>query len=261
MNWKRGVVIIILLSLLWLWQQWPDGKLKVVFCDVGQGDAALVVLGSFQALVDTGPSEVKLFDCLGKEMPFWDREIDLVFISHPQVDHNGALKGLRTRYRIGKVVEVAGENDVYRYGDLYFDILKGGQKEELVGVRETVDGKSENEEAMVLYMKYLDFTVLFTADIGEETELALLDAGVLKKTSVLKVPHHGSKFSSSISFLEKVRPVVAVVSVGVKNRYGHPNDDTLMRLEQVKAKVFRTDWAGSVEVVFDGSGMKVFTEK
>lgn len=237
-----------------MWQQWPDGKLKVVFCDVGQGDAALVVLGSFQALIDTGPSEQKLFSCLGKEIPFWDRQIDLVFISHPQTDHNGALKGLLSRYKVGKIVEKASENDVYRYKDLYFDILNEG--------RNTTEGSgNENEDSMVVFLMYFDFSVLFTADIGSETELALLDKGVLKNTSVLKVPHHGSKFSSSSLFLERLRPTVAVVSVGAKNNYGHPNGDTLMRLEQVKAKIFRTDLLGNIEVIFDAGKLKVFTLK
>lgn len=244
----------MILGLLWLWQQWPDGRLKVIFCDVGQGDAALVVLGSFQALIDTGPSESKLFACLGEEIPFWDRQIDLIFISHPQTDHNGALKGLLSRYKVGKVIEKAIGNDVYRYKDLYFDILNGGEK--------VVENSSaENEDSMVLFLKYFDFSVLFTADIGNETELALLDKGVLEKTSVLKVPHYGSKFSSSTPFLERLRPTIAVVSVGAKNNYGHPSGDTLMRLEQVKAKIFRTDLSGSVEVVSDAGKLKVFTLK
>ena len=141
-------MIVVLLGLIWLWQQWPDTKLHVIFCDVGQGDATLVVLGSFQALIDTGPSEEKLFTCLGKHMPFWDREINLVFISHPQADHNGALKGLGTRYKIDKVVEKAMNKDIYRYGELYFDILNN------VGVTTenvTLSGSEENEDSMVVF--------------------------------------------------------------------------------------------------------------
>ena len=229
-----------------------------MFCDVGQGDASLVVLGSFQALIDTGPSEQKLFSCLGKEMPFWDRRIDLVFISHPQSDHNGALKGLLTRYKVGKVVESAKENDMYRYKGLYFDILQGGDSETKVLGKSSSE---ENEDAMVLSLKYLEFSALFTSDIGEKTELALLDAGVLRKTNVLKVPHHGSKFSSTIPFLERLSPKLAVISVGAKNSYGHPNGDTLMRLEQVHSRVLRTDLIGNVEVVYDGEKTRVFTER
>ena len=258
MNWKKWGAIIVILSVFWVWEQWPDGKLKLVFCDVGQGDATLVVWGSFQALIDTGPSEQKLFTCLGREMPFWDRQIDLVFVSHPQADHNGALKGLTGRYKIGKVIEKAGDKDVYRYKELYFDILMGGSLESQVAGS---SAGSENEDSMVVNLRYQDFSALFTADIGEKTELALLESGVLKKTTVLKVPHHGSKYSSSISFLEKLSPAVAVISVGAKNTYGHPNGDTLMRLDQVKAKVLRTDVQGSTEVVFESGRFKVFTEK
>ncbi|NTW99820.1 MAG: cyclic nucleotide-binding domain-containing protein [Geobacteraceae bacterium] len=89
----------------------------------------------------------------------------------------------------------------------------------------------------------------------EEAELALLGSGVLNKTDVLKVPHHGSKYSSTISFLEKLRPMVAVVSVGAKNSYGHPNGDTLMRLDMAGAEIFRTDQMGSVEIRSDGKAM------
>ncbi len=250
-----------MLFLFWLWQQWPDGKLHVIFCDVGQGDASVVVLGSFQALIDTGPSKEKLFNCLGKEMPFWDREIDLVFISHPQTDHNGALVGLKERYKIDKVVEMVERKDMYRYKDLYFDILNGGNNEiidEKFGENTNI---SENEDSAVIYLRYFDFSVLYTGDIGEKTELALLEEGVLKKTSVLKVPHHGSKFSSSISFLLHLKPILAVVSVGAKNSYGHPNSDTLMRLEWVRAKTLRTDLSGNIEVIIGGEKLQVFTDR
>jgi competence protein ComEC len=257
-NWKRWGVVFVFLTLIWLWQQWPDGKLHVIFCDVGQGDASLVVLGSFQALIDTGPSESKLFTCLGREMPFWDRSIDLVFISHPQADHNGALKGLEERYKIGKIIQSVGKNDMYRYGDLYFDILQGSENEGRVLGKTSSE---ENEEAMVLFLRYQQFSALFTSDIGEKTELALLSYGVLKKTNILKVPHHGSKFSSSLPFLERLSPELAVISVGAKNTYGHPNGDTLIRLDQVKAKVLRTDLQGTAEVVFDSGDLKVTSER
>jgi len=257
-NWKKWGLIIVLLSLIWIWQQWPDGKLRVVFCDVGQGDASLIVLGPFQALIDTGPSEEKLLNCLGKEIPFWDRKIDLVFISHPQFDHNGALSELKQRYNIGKLVEKAEENDIYRYKELYFDILQGGNNTDN---QLNQSENSENEDSMVVMLRYLNNLILFTADIDEKTELALLDKGVLKKINVLKVPHHGSKFSSSILFLEKLRPGLAVVSVGAKNSYGHPSSDTLMRLELVKAKILRTDLSGSIEVIFGSENFQIFTDR
>lgn len=244
--------------LVWVWQQWPDRDLHVVFCDVGQGDAVLIVLGSFQALVDVGPSENKLFECLGKEMPFWDRKIDLVFISHPQKDHNGALVTLKNRYKVATVIEKTKVNDIYRYGNLYFDVLSAGEAREMN--TERVNDR-ENEDSVVLWLRYWSFSVLFTADIGQETELAMMSGGLLKKTTILKVPHHGSKNSSSLSFLEKIRPDWAVVSVGAKNSYGHPNEDTLIRLDLVGARILRTDTNGTVEVVTDGERLRVLSEK
>jgi competence protein ComEC len=191
-------------------------------------------------------------------MPFWDRQIDLVFISHPQKDHNGALAGLLKRYRVGKVVQIAKENDVYRYRNLYFDILN---KVEASASGQILTGGQENEDSMVVFLKYVNFSVLFTADIGEPTELALIEKGLLAKTTVLKVPHHGSKYSSSLAFLWKLSPRLAVVSVGTNNTYGHPNGDTLMRLDQVGAKVLRTDKVGTVEIISDGDDLKVVSER
>lgn len=249
---------MILLIFLWLWQQWPDGKLHVVFCDVGQGDATLVVLGSFQALVDTGPSEEKLYSCLGKEMPFWDRQIELVFLSHSDNDHVGALNGLKGRYTIGRIIDKPRTNDAIRYGSLSFDILKGS---DLV-INKVMDGGSvSNEQSVVMEMAYDGFSVMFTGDIDISSELAMVDRGVLKQTEVLKVSHHGSKYGSSMEFLKKVMPNLAIISVGEKNTYGHPSSDTLMRLDQVGARVMKTNKSGSIELVYAYGNLKVFTER
>ena len=258
MNWKRWGVVIFSLILIWLWQQWPDGKLHVIFCDVDQGDSTLIVLGSFQALVDTGPNEEKLFTCLGKYMPFWDKQINLVFLSHSDKDHIGAVDGLKKRYQIGTIVDKPKSNDVIRYGSLMFDILKGSDP---VVDRVMDGGSATNEQSVVMDMTLNDFSVVFTGDIDISSELAIVDSGVLRSAQVLKVSHHGSKYGSSIEFLKAVRPEVAVVSVGAKNTYGHPNSDTLMRLDQVGAKIFRTDQMGSVEIIDDNQSLKVFTEK
>jgi len=246
------------LGLIWVWQQWPDRKLHVVFCDVGQGDGVLVVLGSFQALVDTGPSEEKLFACLGKNMPFWDRQIDLVFLSHSDNDHVGALDGLKKRYQVRKVIDKPMSSDIFRYGNLVFDILKGSNPM----VDRVMDGGSTtNEQSVVMEMFYGKFSALFTGDIDTSSELAMVESGVLRSAQVLKVSHHGSKYGSSFEFLRTVKPTLAVISVGANNTYGHPNGDTLIRLDSVGAKVLRTDKMGTVSVVLDGEEMKVFSER
>jgi len=257
-NWKRWGIIIAVLWVLWVWQQWPDGKLHVVFCDVGQGDASVIVLGTFQALVDTGASESKLTGCLSEAIPFWDREIEVVFLSHSDKDHAGVLMKLKGRYSIGRIVEKPNTKDIVRYGDLRFDILKGS---ELVVDKVMKGGSESNESSVVMKLIYGNFSALYTGDVDTTTELALVGKSLLTQTDVLKVSHHGSKYGSTKEFLEKIMPRLAILSVGVKNNYGHPSSDTLMRLEAVGAKVLRTDKSGTISLVTDGKELKVFTEK
>jgi len=232
--------------------QLPDGRVRMVFCDVGQGDAALITLGYFQALIDTGNEEEKLLICLSEHVPFWDKKIDVVFISHGDSDHVGALGSLQSHYSIGRLIEKAGEKDIVRYRDLHFEILSGRENE---GGDISGSVCDDNDCSMVLRMVYKKVSGLFVGDITIMEELALLGKGVIKRGDILKVAHHGSKFGSSLSFLEAMKPSLAVISVGAKNTYGHPSSDTLMRLDAVGAKTVRTDEVGSVVVVTDGEKM------
>ena len=257
-NWKRWSGVVGILLVLWVWQQWPDGKLHVVFCDVGQGDASVIVLGSFQALVDTGANESRVTECLGRLIPFWDRQIEVVFLSHTDKDHVGALPGIKSLYMIGRIIDKPSTGDIVRYGSLDFDILKGS---ELVVEKVMASGSESNESSVVIRLVYGNLSVLYTGDIDTATELALSERSVLIKTDVLKVSHHGSKYGSAKEFLEKIMPKLAILSVGAKNSYGHPASDTLMRLEAVGAKTLRTDKSGTITLVTDGKERKVFTEK
>lgn len=258
MNLRRWSLFILVLVLVWVWRQWPDGKLHVVFCDVGQGDGAVVILGSFQLLVDTGAYEDKMVKCLSDHMPFWDRKIEVVTLSHGDNDHVGAMLALQKRYQIGKVISVAKTNDTIRYSNLRFDILKGSETNTISVMQ---GGSLSNETSVVIKMVYGNLSVLFTGDMDSANELALVESGLLEKVDVLKVAHHGSKYSSSLDFLRVVSPKVAVVSVGSKNTYGHPNGDVLIRLESVGAKIMRTDRMGTVEIVSDGKVEKILREK
>ena len=258
MRYGRWVILILISGLYFVFSQWPDDQLHVWFCDVGQGDATVIVKGKFQALIDTGPDINKLDSCLSKALPFWDREIEAVYISHDQKDHMGALGELEKRFKIDKLFTKTKTNDLLRYGNLYIDTLKGVVPNAYVNKS---DSTAVNDESVILRLEYVNFSVLFTGDIDEKGELALINSGVLKETQVLKVAHHGSKYGSSNIFLDVVKPKLAVVSVGIKNSYGHPNGDTLIRLESVGAKVFRTDRSGSIEINSDGTNASVVTKK
>ncbi len=257
-QWKRWGIVFVILLMLWVWQQLPDEKLHVYFCDVGQGDGALIVLGSFQAVIDTGAYVDTMTSCLSRGMPFWDRKIEIVFLSHSDKDHVGALQGLRQRYSIGKVIDSPKSGDLIRYGLLSFDVVKGSEP---VVEKVDVGGSISNERSVVMRVAYNKFSAMFAGDMDLGSELALVSKGVLRKSQVLKVSHHGSKYGSSQVFLNMIMPKIAVISVGAKNNYGHPNGDTLLRLDVVGSKVLRTDLIGTVHLVTDGDGMQVLVSR
>ncbi|MBI2310780.1 MBL fold metallo-hydrolase [Candidatus Collierbacteria bacterium] len=278
MKWWRIGVGIAILSLVFALIQLPDGKLHLIFCDVGQGDASLITKGDFQMLIDTGSKNRGVMECLSKHVPFWDRTLEVFVNTHPQEDHLGDLAAVMNHYEIGEVVlsseEPAGKNtqsvykmievnkikqviarkgDRLRYGELYFDVLWPSFAEASEGKPDVLGASSDdNAGSLVLVMGYPGFSALFTGDIGEDQELALDGAGVLTPVEVLKVAHHGSKYSSSVVFDEKVRPKWAVVSVGAKNSYGHPAPEILRRFDILGSSILRTDQNGEVEFVADG---------
>ena len=276
------ILVISVIVLVWWWQEKPDGKLHVVFCDVGQGDAILVSKGEVQMLIDAGPSGV-VMDCLDNNMPFWDRKIEVVINTHPDRDHIGGLDEVIEKYEIDKLIinGVRGGNEDSRrvlelvkdreievvvpmvgdkivMGEVEFEIWWPEERQgEVLAWRDMDYGEEQKEEDMnqvsvVGLLSWRDFEVLLTGDIGQAEELALKRMGVLEKVDVLKVAHHGSKFSSSEKFLEEVRPNEAVIMVGARNSFGHPAEEVLIRLERVGSRIWRTDEKGEIEIVSDG---------
>lgn len=267
----------------------PSQSIKVVACDVGQGDAILISKGRTQVLIDGGPSGEKILACLETQIPFWDRTIELIVLTNSDFDHMNGLISVVERYivrhfvtsdgvhksdSLDRMVEVLGEQSVrvegVEQGDnikiltpdrIEFKVLWPPEfKEEYIAVfsdqmsdgeREQILGASAkrgdlNERSVVLLLLEDNKSFLLMGDAGFQTEKELIEQGLLSKVDYLKVGHHGSKYASSIEFLEIVRPKVAVISVGAKNRYGHPTDETLERLARFGATIMRTDRDSSV---------------
>ncbi len=258
---KKWIAIVFGLSVFWLVKQWPSERLKVVFCDVGQGDALLVIWKQVQIVIDGGPTEEGVLSCLGRNMPFWDREIELVVSTHPDQDHIGGLPDILERYTVGRVLSngMEGLGDDYRrfkrlvddeYHPKTGERIKVGELEfKVLWPREGYEGET-NERGIVLELSYGRFNALFMADISEKQEEEML--GELEDIEVLKVAHHGSKYSSSEEFLKSVRPELAIIEVGKDNRYGHPTREVLDRLGVLGIRVLRTDIDREVVVVSDG---------
>lgn len=249
----RNIVLTVVLAAIFTFSQRPDDKLHIIFCDVGQGDASLIVMGDFRMLIDVGPKNGGVLNCLSRHIPFWDKKLSVIVITHEQADHEGALDQVKKHYSIDKEYRanmIVG--DMLRYANLRFDVI---------WPMENSDGPAANDEAVVGKLVFGGFRALFTADIDAKAELAIEGGGLLGKVNLLKVAHHGSKFGSSENFLAMIKPDVAVVSVGKNNSYGHPTKETLLRFDMVGSSLWRTDKNGEVEVVSDGSKYWVKAER
>jgi competence protein ComEC len=267
----------------------PDDELHVSFLDIGQGDAILIEQGSQQVLIDGGPSPQALIRELGERMPFWDRTIELVVLTHPDDDHISGLVEVLKRYRVEQVLypDLAASADFEDPMSLYQQweeligekdipstLAQAGQEIDLGdGVIMTVlnppatliEGTDSdvNNNGAVLRLDAGRVSFLFTADIMWEAEFRLIAQGASLDCTVLKVAHHGSASSTTADFLEAASPQLAVISVGEDNPYGHPKGEVLERLEANlgEENVFRTDEDGTIEFITDGEELWVVVEK
>lgn len=245
----------------------PDGRVHVVFLDVGQGDSALITLpDGRQILIDGGPDWSTL-EGLGKHLPFFDRHIDVLVLSHPNSDHMASFPDVLRRYSVGTLVTAGTVHDSGTYRatlsgatlrGVPLQVMHAGQTitfgdsriEALWPPKEMPPGfnKNSNNTSLTLRFTHGGKSVLFTGDLESIVEKTLVEAGVDLQADILKVPHHGSKSSSTMEFLLAVRPSIAVISVGGDNTYGHPNPDVLERLKAVGADIRRTDEDGDIEL-------------
>lgn len=288
-----GIIFLICFNFF-VWKEvfylYKNSELKVNFLNVGQGDSAFVVTPqNHQILIDGGPDSTVLGK-IAKQMPFWDKSLDLVILSHPEKDHMQGLIEVLKRYKVNYIVwsGVKKQDTEYlewlkvlikqqkmgakiitaqvgqeiKVGNLLIDILN--PKENLFG-RDA--GSSSNDTSVVAKLIYGKNSFLFTGDIDAKAEADLIakfsgDVGhppiLSLKSNVLKVAHHGSKYSTTDIFLESVKPSAAVIEVG-KNTYGHPTPEAILRLKNIGAKILRTDQLG--DIVFKSNGQNLFLLK
>jgi competence protein ComEC len=260
----------------------PDGNLRVSFLDVGEGDAVLVQKGSQQVLVDGGPSPQAINLELGRQMPFWDRTIDLLVLTHPHHDHLAGLVAVLRRYQVGQVLypDLDYESPLYdewrrliEEKGIKHAVARKGQQIDLgdgvvmkvlspsttllAGTESDVDNNS-----VVLRLSNGDVSFLFTGDIMREAEWELVSRKASLSSTVLKVAHHGADTSTTPEFLDVVNPQIAVICAGTDNRFGHPSDEVVSRLEQTLGggNVYRTDEDGTIEFTTDGERLWVRVE-
>lgn len=257
----------------------PDGRLHVYFLDVGEGDAILIFApDGRQVLVDGGPGPTALLNELGDVLPFWDRSLDLVVLTHPDADHLNGLAPLLERYRVDRVLEPPGTAAAPEAAAWEQALREKGvpRGEAARGMRLLVGGLTltvlhpaedtaadaaapNNDSSIVLRLEYGHTSLLLTGDAEMGAEAAMLAAGLPLRADVLKVSHHGSDGSTSAPLLAAVSPSVAIIQVGAGNRYGLPAPALLERLAGIRT--YRTDQNGRIEVISDGTRLWVKPER
>jgi competence protein ComEC len=285
--WSGGITLLLVSAAVLVWAQvfgGPDGKLHVYFFDVGQGDSALVVTPSGrQVLVDGGPETESAIRALAGPMSAGDRSLDLVVLTHLDADHSRGLLEVLDRYRVAAVLLGVSDPDSAIYALWRASMDRNGLAETPVhagyrvmlepGVvlevlnppKKPIGGSAadENNNGVVLRLSHGDVSFLLVADIAAAAESYLVRDASPLESEVLKVAHHGSKTSTTAPFLRRVRPVVAVVSVGEGNRYGHPHQEVINRLEEAVGLewLYRTDRDGTIEFISDGQSLWARTER
>lgn len=260
-----GVVIIWLLG--WSIAGLPDGRLRVWFLDIGQGDAILMRLPAGEwVLVDGGP-DGKVLDLMGRVMPFYERRVELVINSHPHADHLNGLVEVLARYEVDNLWITGVKYNYAGYQKMLEEAAEGGTRVIYTSAKDGSIGKvgfdliyplrslqgegmeNVNNSSIVFRLIYAGRRIFFSGDLEEQKEAELVRAdGLNLEADILKAGHHGSKTSNTEDFVRRIGPDYAVISCGVENKFKHPFPGTLERFGRLGLTVYRTDLDGTVEV-------------
>ena len=253
--------------------------LEVNFFDVGQGEAIFIETPSrHQILIDGGPSSL-ILEKLAESLPFWDRTIDLIILTHPEHDHLAGLIEVLKRYKIENILWTGIVRDTSEYNEWVKLIKNEGAKIKIAQASqrinlstyevnrhidilypfENLEGQefeNSNNTSIVAKLIFGENSFLFTGDAYQSVEKKLVSRGWGLNSDVLKVGHHGSKTSTSEEFIKQVSPEIAVISVGKDNPYQHPHQETLDTLEKYGIKILRTDKEGDIKIISNGESLR-----
>jgi competence protein ComEC len=273
-----GIVLVIISAHAFV----PRRGMEVAFPDVGQGDSALIRLPTGNnILIDGGGTYDDRFDIGRRVLAPWlwnkgVRRLDLLVLSHPHPDHMNGLKFIVKKFRVAQVWESALDTDLPGYEEFRGIITEKNIPRKTVSAGDAPVGlgeaalavlhpshgfiaherqaySAENDRSLVVRIACQGSVLLFTGDIGSAVEKELIRSGQGLKCDLLKVPHHGSKSSSSDAFVRAAGPAVAVVTVGKGNPYHHPSVDVVMRYENNGSRIYRTDRDGAIDFTINNA--------
>ncbi len=268
-----ALVIIVAIALAAFWFLYEEKRLlEVSILDIGQGDSILIETpGGQVVLIDGGPDK-KVLRRLSEELPFWEKRIDLMIVTHPHDDHFAGLKDVARRYRVDRLIITDAETksanyrefrEIVEQEEITLDILNAARRIQVDGAQlhflypaQSFKGEKVsdlNDTSIVTKLSFGEIDFLFTGDAEAPTEKELLSRLSHElESEVLKLGHHGSDTSSTEEFLKAVKPRLTVASAGVDNSYGHPSPRVIKRLERLGIPLRRTDLEGTIRFITDG---------
>jgi len=281
----RGVLLACIIILVVLFSacsqmttgegEHPKEELLVHFIDVGQGDGILIQQGGQNMLIDAGENN------RGEDVVTYLRnhgvdQLDYVIGTHPHSDHIGGLDTVIDSFKVGKVLLPRVSHTTKTFEDVLLAIKDSGLKvttpkvgdEYLLGdgtwtilAPNSEDYDNLNNYSIIIRLDFHGHSFLFTGDAEVLSEEEMLQNSLPLKSDVLKLGHHGSSTSTGDDFLKKVDPRIAIIQVGEDNSYGHPNRETLERLDKSGVTIYRNDIHGTILLVSDGEKIRVESEK
>ena len=277
-NKKKAKYIVFLITFFLLNYLFPLKKADyILYIDVGQGDSSLINVNNNVTMIDTGgivshnDKEYKYKISKNKLIPYLKsvgiKKIDNLILTHGDFDHMGEAKYLVENFKVRKVIFNCGP-----YNDLEKELIKVLDKKHIkyyscikelnidnnkLYFLQTREYDNENDNSNVIYFELNNKKFLFMGDAGADKEQDILRKYSINNIDVLKAGHHGSNTSSSEEFVNKINPKYSIISVGKKNRYGHPNKETLDNIK--KSKIYRTDEDGSIMFKIKNNKLKIKT--
>lgn len=272
---NKKLIYILFLALFLII---PNKNVKISMLDIGQGDCIVIQNKKSTYLVDGGSSNIKNVYKYRLEPYLLSNgisKIDACFISHSHIDHINAIVDMieNKKIKINKIYlsKIVNKDKMYielekqaKRNNIFIEYVKYGDninlgllKFQIIHPTDNYNAKEINSYSMCFNLKYKNFNMLFTGDLLPDGEINVIKNTNLSNIDVLKVAHHGSKYSTTDAFIKKISPKVSIISCSEKNMYNHPSKDTINRIKKTGSKVYITKDKGEIDIITNGKNFKV----